>query len=167
MSNPDLPSSCCLPVEANSQRPPAQATCLNQQISVTEVADYLIKLHNGRTPGPQGLPSELLRYAVLPATSDNPAPPHQLVQPLTHLLDSMFETGHVPAVLCNALITPVYKKGGKLDTTNYRPIAVMDPLLKVYSSILNSRLFEFMERNNYMASSQADLYPIFPLCIPS
>ena len=58
----------------------------------------------------------------------------------------MFESRHVPAVLCNALITPVYKKGDKLDTTNYRPIAVMDPLLKLYSSILNSWLVAFTER---------------------
>ena len=56
--------------------------------------------------------------------------------------------GHVPKEWCCGLITPIYKKGSKLDPDNYRGNCVMNALLKVLCLIMNQRLQAFLTKNN-------------------
>ena len=159
LANPNLPSDCVLPTGAYPQLPQLQAFSLNSTITSEEVLKHLKLLNNGRSPGHNGLPSELLRYAIPHATPECPSPQHKLVQPLTCLLNMYFSSGHIPESLNHSLITPVYKKGDKTDTSNYRPIAVSDPILRLYASILNTRLIEYTESLNLRAPSQAGFRP--------
>ena len=140
---------------------------MHAPISIAEVMEHLRKLQNGKSSGANGLPSELLRYAIKPPTVDEPHPQHKLSAHLCDLLNAFFS---IPAALNRVLVTPVHKKGSKLDCMNYRPIAVIDPIIKLYSSILNSRLIHFTEEHSLRASSQAGfrpglstLHPLFTL----
>ena len=45
--------------------------------------------------------------------------------PLTELIDLSFNQGKFPAVLKIASVTPTFKKGGKLDVNNYKPISLI------------------------------------------
>ena len=102
---------------------------LNIAIVTDEVKQAVASLGNGRASGMSGLPAEFLRYAWLPASPDlNPSV--ALVLALTALLNCMFQQGHVPAVANRALVTPVYKKGSHLDTSNYRPLAVTEAVMR-------------------------------------
>ena len=43
------------------------------------------------------------------------------------------------------LVTPVFKEGASLNAGNYRPIAVTEPILRLYANILNARLLGYTE----------------------
>jgi hypothetical protein len=53
----------------------------------------------------------------------------------------------IPAEQNVCLVTPVYKKRDAYDTGKYRPIPVGDTLMRLYASVLNSRLVSYLEQN--------------------
>ena len=93
-----------------------------------EVQCGLQHLHNGRACGRDGLPAELLRYARVDSS------PHVLAPILVDAFNAASVVGKVPACFNYALVTPVHKKGDKLNTQNYRPIAVTDSVMRLYAS---------------------------------
>ena len=170
LAQPCLPQESFLPYEAYPQRSHNEALCLNHMISTLEIDTHLKRLHNGRACGKTGHISELFRYAVNPSTTEDPQPQHKLTHALYELLNAFFDEGKIPGALNHALITPVYKKGDRTDSSNYRPIAVTEPLMRLYTGILNTRLLEFTETTEARASAQAGfrpqhstLHPLFTL----
>ena len=147
-----------LPLPHTAQ-PPLPATCLNQPISHSEVALALQHLHNGRSGAMLGYTSELLRYAQLSATLDDPEPLHLLVPCLLVLFNAAFSTGQVPQSWKSSLVTPIFKKGDATDTANYRPIAVGEPISRLYSSILAQRLVKYTEEQQLRSPTQAGYRP--------
>ena len=148
---------CSLPGAAYPQQ--AQADALNVPISLQEVLDGLHKLHNGRSSGSLGIPAELYRYAHTPADIGDLPSEHLLAPALTKVLNSMFQAGDVPACVNEGLVTPVFKKGDPFDTANYRPIAVTDPLMRLYAVILNARLQNYTEQQHLRADTQTGFRP--------
>jgi hypothetical protein len=104
---------------------------LNAPISLQEVLHGLKHLHNGRATGKTGIPSEFIRYAEPERRPGQPPSAHLLAAPLTKVLNSLFRTGTVPDFVNGGLVTPVFKKGDPFDTSNYRPITVTEPLMRL------------------------------------
>ena len=104
-----------------------------------------------------GYTSEMLRYAKLAAT--DPAPEHLLVPCLQLVSNTAFSTGSVPQSWKTSLITPIFKEGDATDTANYRPIAVGEPLSRLYASILVQRLAHFAEQHDLRCPTQAGYKP--------
>ena len=50
----------------------------------------------------------------------------------------------MPQTWCGGVITPIYKSGGRSDQANYLGICVSSCLGKLFCSILNQRLFEYI-----------------------
>ena len=111
LTRPDLPLDCHLPDSAYPQHSQEAALCLHAPISIAEVMEHLRKLQNGKSSGANGLPSELLRYAIKPPTFDEPHPQHKLSAHMCSLLNAFFSCGSIPAALNRVLVTPVHKKG--------------------------------------------------------
>jgi len=130
--------------------PPAPAHSLNQPLTLAEIEVGLQRLHNGRSGALHGYTSELLRYAKLVATPDDPAPapahllaPCLLVSPahllapcLLVLFNAAFSTRQVPKSWKTSLVTLVFKHGDATDTANYKPISVGEPISRLYASIM-------------------------------
>ena len=53
------------------------------------------------------------------------------------------------------LILPLYKNGNQNDPNNYRGISLCDISSKLYNSIINNRLQEWIEQNNLTEECQA------------
>ena len=51
----------------------------------------------------------------------------------------VWREGVAPSDWKNAVIVPVYKKGSRLDCTNYRGISLMSVVGKVFARVLNER----------------------------
>ena len=100
------------------------------------------------------MPAELLRYAKEKYKKGEPRPQDLLAPQLTTLLNCAFDQGVVPASLNSSLITPVFKKGDPFDAANYRPIAVMQPIARLYAGVLNTRLMAFIEEQGLRAELQ-------------
>jgi hypothetical protein len=137
----------------------AGAERLNVPIDRDEVIAASKALSNGRTCGPSGLPAELLRYAVIPGDRDaegrQAAPTYVLADALSAVLNCAFAAGAVPSTLNTSLVTPIHKRGDMIDPGNYRPIAVGEPILRMYASIIVNRLNTYMETTQLRAPTQA------------
>ena len=95
--------------QPHTSQPPTPATSLNQPFSQAEIESALQKLHNGRSGALLGYSSELLRYARLCPSDEDPAPPHLLLPCLQLLFNTAFSTGSVPQSWKTSLVTPILK----------------------------------------------------------
>ena len=59
------------------------------------------------------------------------------------------------------MITAIYKLGDKSDRSNYRGICVSSCLSKLFCSILNQRLRNFIQERNLLHPSQIEFLPRF------
>ena len=71
------------------------------------------------------------------------------------LFNSLFKKGIFPENWTESIIMPLYKKGDVNNPNNYRGISLSDVSSKVYSTIINSRLQEWVEENNLTGEYQA------------
>lgn len=77
-----------------------------------------------------------------------------LARPLTVLINKSVEDGVFPTELKSAIVKPIFKEGDKESTTNYRPIAILPIISKIFESVLLSRLIEHMQNNNILHDYQ-------------
>jgi len=110
--HPGVPSND-LDNEATST--PVDTSVSIDEPSVEEVYAVIKRLRNGRAPGPDGIPPELLKCAI---------------HPVTHALHSIFlsvwRTGKMPTDWKDKIIVTLYKgKGPKSECSNYRPITLL------------------------------------------
>ena len=163
MANLCAPASSVPPLPSASAPPGAQqlAAGLNDAITSGEVQAALPLLNNGKSCAKSGWPAELLRYAYKEVTMEDGkvSKLYVLAPVLAALLNSAFQSGTLPAAVKSSLITPVFKKGDESDTSNYRPIAVGEPLCRLYAAILNSRIVNWAETNGLRAPCQAGFRP--------
>ena len=65
-----------------------------------------------------------------------------LCGPLTGLFQRIIHQGVFPASWKISQITPIYKKGSQSDPMNYRPIAVLPTLSRVFECVLVPQLYK-------------------------
>ena len=148
-------SALAYPVVSNSLD-----EALEADITQGEVLQSLQKLNNGRASGALGLPAEFLRYAQAgPGGEGAAVPEHRLLSALTAVSQAAFSSGRLPADYNVGLIAPIHKKGDELDTGNYRPIAVLEPFMRLYASVLNARIVRHTEGQALRVEEQAGFRP--------
>ena len=98
-------------------------------IEVSEITNVVETLKNGKSPGMEGIYPELVKYA-----------PEELHVILAKLFERCMNGEKPPMEWTTSYITPIHKKGAKNDPKNYRGIAVICTLGRVYTKIIKSRL---------------------------
>ena len=159
--NPPDPDSPLEPDIMEGSPPAADGSTLATAITREEVIRALHALKNYKACGIGGCPSELFKYALLPSDDPDLPLPDELdvASHLASLLNIVYEAGEVPADWNTVLVSPIFKKGDKGDTANYRPIAVSDCFEKLYATVLNARLVEWLESNDLRAPCQSGYRP--------
>ncbi len=135
----------------------SQAATLNDAFTPAEVQAALQNLNNNKAPGACGQPAELLRYATLQQPDGKVA--NVLLPALTAMLNAAFLSGEVPDNWNVNLVTPIYKKGDATDTSNYRPIAVGEPVIRLLAILINTRLVDYTEAHDLRSTVQAGFRP--------
>ena len=70
------------------------------------------------------------------------------------LFNLSFSSGIFPDKLKIAKILPVFKKGSKLECSNYRPISLLSNLDKVIEKLMRKRLMEFLNEQKIIYCKQ-------------
>ena len=121
---------------------------LDFMITEREIRKAAEKLKNNKSPF-----SDKIRNEMIKASIDTLMPVYE------KLFNSILNQGTMPQTWCGGLITPIYKSGGRSDPANYRGICVSSCLGKLFCSILNHRLLEYIASLNILHKSQIGFLP--------
>ena len=112
---------------------PEQALELESPVLEGEVRAAIGALANGKTPGPDGIPTEF--YSAYLDT---------LAPKLTTLYNSSYERGILPPSLREALLVPIPKPGKDPSSpSSFRPLAILNVDYKILSKILATAFSTF------------------------
>ncbi|XP_075167691.1 uncharacterized protein LOC142239811 [Haematobia irritans] len=93
------------------------------RLSYDEVLKGLKSLKSNYSPGPDGVPSAVLRHCAC-----------ALYIPLTDLFNYSLASGHFPSVWKESFIVPLHKNGSIFDVRNYRILMYADDV-KLFASV--------------------------------
>jgi exonuclease III len=118
-------------VAAIAKRFPAEAASSMgvADISAEELGAALQSVPSGRSPGPDGLPSEIYKRFR-----------RQMLPLLTSVFSAIGKLGHVPAGFLLGAISPIYKRNDVTLPANYRPIALLNTDYRLLSRVLVARI---------------------------
>ena len=74
--------------------------------------------------------------------------------PLTIIINISFLIGKFPKRCKMANITPIFKKGNRLDSSNYRPISLLPNISKILEKAMYSRLSKFLDKFDCLYKKQ-------------
>jgi hypothetical protein len=119
--------------------------CVNDPVTIDEVLKVCKSLKNNKACGNDLIVNEFIKNC-----------PREFYVLMTKFFNMILNSGHVPNEWCIGLILPLYKKKGSVDDpNNYRGITLLSCMSKVFTSILNERLRQFLEKNNKLGQEQA------------
>ena len=117
---------------------------LNDPFTLQEIEWSISKLINGKSCGLDGIPSEFYKCSKTD------------ISPIMLLLfNKILDTGNFPESWGQSIITPIHKSGPSNNPGNYRGISITNILYKIFSGIINKRLYDWAEENNKIDESQA------------
>jgi len=70
-----------------------------------------------------------------------------IISPLTYICNEILKAGIFPDRLKYALVKPIFKKGNKHDTSNYRPISLLTSFSKIIEKLMFNRLVSHLDKN--------------------
>lgn len=122
---------------------PTQNSFYLRPVELHEVKLLIKNLKNKHSSGIDELPSTLIKECA-----------NELAIPLTMLINQSFSEGIFPDMLKKAIIKPKFKKGEKTNPANYRPIALLPAISKIFEKAMCVRLYSFCEKYNIFDDSQ-------------
>ena len=75
------------------------------------------------------------------------------------LFNVVLRSGCFPGMWCEGLISPIHKNGDKSDPNNYRGICVSSCVGKLFCSILNRRILNFLDEHTILSRNQIGFVP--------
>ena len=96
-------------------------------------------LKNKTSTGIDGLSNQFLKMAT-----------NVLVKPLTIILNQMIVTGIFPDQLKISKVIPLYKAKDQTILSNYRPIALLPSISKIFEYVLLEQITNYFLDNNNM-----------------
>jgi hypothetical protein len=122
---------------------------LQAHISDREALSACIQsLARGKAPGPDGILNETYQYS-----------PTELVDCIYELFQAMFKVGEIPPELTQTTTVLLYKKGDPTDLNNYRPIGLVNTLVKIWTKLVAQAVRDYVEEHQILSSSQAGFRP--------
>ena len=119
----------------------------NIDVTPDIVFDKLNLLKPGKSPGPDGWPSIVLKRLAT-----------QLCVPFAIFTKSL-RSGLLPQDWKTGYIVPIFKKGSKTKVNNYRPVCLTSVVIKLLESIVRDALFSHISQNNLFSDSQHGFVP--------
>ena len=103
----------------------------------------LLKLKINKASGPGGLHPRLL---------------HDLAGVLAHPLEDIFtkslNSGELPSGWKDAHVSPIFKKGNRHITSNYRPVSLTAVTCKAMETLIRDTIIEHLRKNGHLSKDQ-------------
>ncbi|PKU48587.1 rna-directed dna polymerase from mobile element jockey-like [Limosa lapponica baueri] len=112
-------------------------------IKEEEISDLLHRLDAHKSMGPDGLHPRVLKELA-----------DMLAKPLSIIYMKSWLTGEIPMDWRVANVTPIYKKGKKENTGNYRPVSLISIPGKVMEQVILSAITNHLTGNQGIRLSQ-------------
>jgi len=106
------------------------ADICTEEFTLTELENTLDNTANGKTPGTDGIPNEFLKWLNIEDSK----------KIILQILNDMWILEVIPTECEIARIVSIYKKGNPELPENYRPIALLQSIYKIYASMIQNRL---------------------------
>ena len=71
----------------------------------------------------------------------------------------IYSTGQIPSMWKKPVTILIYKKGEQNDAQNFRTITLETVPLKIYTSFLQNRMYNFLNKNGYISTIQNGFTP--------
>ena len=118
---------------------------LNDCITAEEVMKAVRNLKNNKSPGDDMVVNEYISSTI-----------EYMIDIYVSLFNLILDTGVLPRAWLIGNVISIYKnKGNKNEPQNYRPITLLSSLGKLFTSILNSRLCEYLDESHILLENQA------------
>ncbi|XP_065672152.1 uncharacterized protein LOC136089977 [Hydra vulgaris] len=77
-----------------------------------------------------------------------------LALPLTLIYKSSYNTSNLPLLWRAANVTAIFKKGCKLNASNYRPVSITPIACKVFEGVIRNEMQNFFDNHNIISKCQ-------------
>ena len=129
--------------------PPSTANSMRvDPVDAKEVCTTIATYNPKKACGPNSVPSYVLHFMQ-----------NELANPLAKIVNISLSTGMHPEKLKIAKITPIFKKGSKLSTSNYRPISLLSNINKLIERLVYNRVFNFANKQKLFYNFQYGFRP--------
>lgn len=108
-----------------------------------EVKKIILELKSHKAPGHDNIKAETLKEVV-----------DEITAPIKYIINKAIDLGFFPNILKIGIIKPLYKKGSKLEMSNYRPVSLISNISKVFEKILKIRIVNFLNKYNIISDKQ-------------
>ena len=119
------------------------STLENLEITSSDVSELLRKLNPSKSPGPDKLHPRILHEMA-----------DVLSVPLAIIFQTSLERGELPLDWRSANVTPIFKKGNKSHSKNYRPVSLTCIVCKVLETLIRKVFMEHFNRNALLSPHQ-------------
>ena len=117
---------------------------LGQLVVTPEVVVSKINYMNeNKSPGVDGISPKILKETV-----------EQISPPLAHVFNMSLQEGIVPFEWKEANIIPLFKKGSRNKSINYRPVSLTSVICKLLETIIRDHMMDFLIKHKLINPSQ-------------
>lgn len=109
---------------------------LDFRISEKEVLTTVSKIKKNKAMGSDLIAAEMVKLAITPIKSC-----------LTKMFNKILTSSKYPTIWAESYICNIFKNGSTNDPGNYRGIAISSILGKIFNTILNTRLYDYLVKN--------------------
>ena len=130
---------------ASAPRVDFASTLSAHYFTSAEIIGKIMGLDTAKGAGPDGIPPLFLKNCC-----------QSLTEPLRLLFQRSMDIGVFPATWKYSGLLPVFKSGDKADISNYRGIAILSAIPKLFESIITDEIFSTFK--NYIIPQQHGFY---------
>ena len=117
---------------------------LGQLVVTPEVvANKINNMKENKSPGVDGIAPKTLKESV-----------EQICKPFAHVFNLSLQEGIVPLEWKEANIIPLFKKGSRNKSVNYRPVSLTSVICKVLETIIRDHMMDFLIKHKLINRSQ-------------
>ena len=114
-----------------------------KDITPEMISTKIKMMKTNKSPGVDGITPKLLKEIV-----------NEISTPLAIFFNISLKEGIVPAEWKEANVTPLFKKGSRSKTDNYRPVSLTSVLSKLLETFIRDHMVDFLVKNKLITKSQ-------------